>query len=58
MHPAIAVLSTVANPKAGPKNRGESGEDANPRKTIDSTYVDRMSLSPVPSPGDRSWLWP
>src|SRR5215210_1672192 len=39
MNPAAAVLSTVANPKAG----RESGEDASPRKTSDSAYVDRIS---------------
>ena len=39
MNPAAAVLSTVANPKAGPKNRGESGEDASPRKSTDFTYL-------------------
>jgi hypothetical protein len=39
MNPAAAVLSTVANPKAG----RESGEDASPRKTTDSPYVDRIS---------------
>src|SRR5436190_14980518 len=39
MKPTALVLSTVANPKAGP----ESGEDASPRKTADLSYVDRMS---------------
>ena len=48
MNPAAAVLSTVANPKAGP----ESGEDASPRKTPDFTYVGPHE------PGDRaSWSW-
>jgi hypothetical protein len=35
MKAANAVLSTIANPKAGP----ESGEDAGPRKTTDFTYL-------------------
>jgi IMP dehydrogenase len=35
MKPCAGVLSTVANPKAGP----ESGEDASPRKTTDFTYL-------------------
>jgi len=39
MKPTVRVLSTVANPKAGPKNRGESGEDASPRKSTDFTYL-------------------
>ena len=52
MNPAAAVLSTVANPKAGPENRGKSGEDASPRKTTDFTYVGPHE------PGDRaSWSW-
>ena len=54
MKPTAAVLSTVANPKAGPK-MGESGEDASPRKTTDLPYVGPHE------PGiraSRSWLWP
>ena len=35
MNSATAVLSTVANPKAGP----QSGEDASPRKTTDLSYL-------------------
>ena len=39
MKAATAVLSTIANPKAGPKKRDESGEDAGPRKTTYFTYL-------------------
>src|SRR5205823_14492108 len=51
MKPTALMLSTVANPKAGP----ESGEDASPRKTTDLSYVGPHE------PGIRvswSWLWP
>lgn len=51
MKPTALMLSTVANPKAGP----ESGEGASPRKTTDLSYVGPHE------PGIRaswSWLWP
>ena len=48
MKAAVPVLSTVANPKAGP----ESGEDASPRKTTDLSYLGPISPKSGPSPGE------